>query len=266
LSQKDEIRLQALPQSQLELEIFRALLDDAERDIMLWLRAKPSAQEQVCLHAMQPRLGEIYRIVTHQIEGRASPNEDKERVQIGQGVLSLLHKAKEVRGCVVGESWDRLVNYLAPERDASRRKVERVPAEPKPAAGRDQKQDNAEQQPELAPKSWQELEIAFLSDERVEICCGGTNRQTYNYAELGFQDRRNEKPNRAWVMLREIAEKKGTIPRPSPGKDRAKIQKRMEEIREKLLGRFNIEADPIPFNGNTYQASFKISCRASFET
>ncbi len=135
----------------------------------------------------------------------------------------------------------------------------------KPAAGRDQKQDNAEQQPELAPKSWQELEIAFLSDERVEICCGGTSRKTYNYAELGFQDRRNEKPNRAWVMLREIARKTGTMPQPSPGTGRAMIQKRMEEIREKLRGHFGIETDSIPFNGSSYQTSFKISCRASFD-
>jgi len=67
-------------------------------------------------------------------------------------------------------------------------------------------------------------------------------------------------------MLREIAKTSGTIPRPLAGKDRAMIQKRIEEIREKLRGRFKIEDDPIPFNGNTYQASFKISCRPSFET
>jgi hypothetical protein len=68
-----------------------------------------------------------------------------------------------------------------------------------------------------APKSWDEIELAFLSDEET-----------------------------------------GTIPRPSAGKDRAMIQKRIEEIREKLRGYFKIEGDPIPFNDNMYQASFKI--------
>ncbi len=126
------------------------------------------------------------------------------------------------------------------------------------------------QPPERAPKSWQEIEITFLSDHRIDINCGGANRKTYNYADLGFQDRRdrkNAKPNRAWEMLREIAKRKGTIPRPSPGTNRAMIQKRMEEIREKLRGHFkNIEGDPIPFNCDRYQASFRISCGPSFET
>ncbi len=116
-----------------------------------------------------------------------------------------------------------------------------------------------------APKSWDEIEVAFLSDERVEIC-SGTTRQNCNYGELGFEDRRNGKPNRAWVTLREIAGQNGAMPKPLPGKDRAMIQKRIEEIREKLRGHFKIEADPIPFNGSMYQASFKISRRPCSDT
>jgi uncharacterized protein YPO0396 len=54
--------------------------------------------------------------------------------------------------------------------------------------------------------------------------------------------------------------------RPTAGKGRATVQKRIEEIRERLCGRLGIEANPIPFNGHTYQASFKISCRPSFNT
>jgi hypothetical protein len=107
------------------------------------------------------------------------------------------------------------------------------------------------------PRSWQEIEISFLSDERVQIC-SGHDRKTHNYGELGFADRRSGKPNRAWVMLREAAKKNGTIPRPSPGKDRAMIQKRMQEIRKKLRIHLRIETDPIPFNGSSYQTSFKI--------
>ena len=73
--------------------------------------------------------------------------------------------------------------------------------------------------------AWQEIEITFLSDHRVEICCGA-NRNTYNYGELGFQDRRSgksqePKPTRAWVMLCGIAQQKGTLPRPPAGKNRA---------------------------------------------
>jgi hypothetical protein len=119
--------------------------------------------------------------------------------------------------------------------------------------------------------AWQEIEITFLSDHRVEIFCGDTDRRTYNYGDLGFQDRRSgknqaPKPTRAWVLLCELAKLNGTLPRPPAGKSRAMIQKRIEEIREKLQGHFGTEADPIPFNGTAYQTSFKISCGPSFDT
>ncbi len=116
------------------------------------------------------------------------------------------------------------------------------------------------------PQSWQEVEIAFLSDERVEICIGGKHRKTYNYGELGFEDRRNGKQNLAWLMLRELAKNQGIMARPSPGQNRAAIHKRVQEIRIRLKLRYRIDADPIPFNGTTYSASFRISCRPSFET
>jgi hypothetical protein len=67
-------------------------------------------------------------------------------------------------------------------------------------------------------------------------------------------------------MLREIAVQNGTMSRPLAGPKRAMIQKRIQEIREKLRNHFNIGGDPIPFNGNTYQTSFRISCRPSFKT
>ena len=114
--------------------------------------------------------------------------------------------------------------------------------------------------------SWDEVEIAFLSDERIEIWVGGKHRSTHNYGELGFEDRRTGKPNLAWVMLRELAKERGTIPQPQAGQHRAMVQKRIEEIREKLRNHFGIEGDPIPFNGSAYQSGFAISCRESFDT
>lgn len=115
-------------------------------------------------------------------------------------------------------------------------------------------------------KAWPEIEIAFLSDERIEICSRG-ERKTCNYGELGFEDRRSGKPNRAWVMLRQLAQSTGELPTANiQGKQLAQVQKRIEEIRGKLREHFGIETDPIPFNGTDYQVSFKISCRPSFNT
>ena len=129
----------------------------------------------------------------------------------------------------------------------------------------DLQQDNGAKTRLNFATSWTEIEVAFLSDERIEVCING-QRKTYNYGELGFEDRRDGKPSRAWVMLREIAGRNGTIPKPEAGKNRAAIQKRIEEIRERLRTHFKIEGDPVPFNGNAYQTSFKINRRPSFET
>jgi hypothetical protein len=115
-------------------------------------------------------------------------------------------------------------------------------------------------------RSWEEVEISFLSDERIEICVGGKHRSTHNYGELGFEDRRTGRPNLAWVMLRELAKERGTIQQPQAGQYRVMVQKRIEEIREKLRNHFEIAGDPIPFNGSTYQSGFAISCRKSFDT
>ncbi len=117
-----------------------------------------------------------------------------------------------------------------------------------------------------APKSWQEIEIAFLSDHRVEISCGATERKAYNYSDLGFEDRRSGKQNLAWTMLSLLAEKRGTMTEPPPGEKRAMAQKRIQELRRWLQAHFRIDTDPIPCNGGVYQTSFKIGCRPSFNT
>ena len=41
--------------------------------------------------------------------------------------------------------------------------------------------------------TWEDIEILFLSDERVQIR-NGTNRETRNYAEFGFADGQDRKP------------------------------------------------------------------------
>ena len=58
--------------------------------------------------------------------------------------------------------------------------------------------------------SWEQIEITFLSDERVQIR-RGKSIETRNYAEFGFQDGRNQIPNRAWETLRRFGELRGII-------------------------------------------------------
>ena len=121
---------------------------------------------------------------------------------------------------------------------------------------------------EYRAESWQAIEISFLSDERIQIRCG-PQIETRNYGELvGFADRRNGKPNQAWVMLRAMAEAKGLIrDAAKAGRDWPRVEKRMQEIRKALREHFAIPADPVPYiEGAGYQARFKIGCAPSFHT
>jgi hypothetical protein len=176
------------------------------------------------------------------------------------------------------ECWNTLLNAISEERQrrvtgdqlaANRSRTE--PSRPQNSDKTAQTVETTIRVEQKEPTGWHEVEITFLSVHRVTILSNDKNPKTYNYGELGFQDRRSGKgeeprPNRAWVMLCEMAKHGGTLPRPSPGKERTMVQKRIEEIRERLRGHFGIEGDPIPFNRNVYQTSFKINCGPSFNT
>jgi hypothetical protein len=120
-----------------------------------------------------------------------------------------------------------------------------------------------------APKAttWEEIQILFLSDERVQIL-NGPSRETRNYAEFGFADGRTEKPNVAWETLRAMAQQRGVLQDETVTKQPwPKVEKRIQEIRKVLRDHFGISVDPIPFvEGVGYRAQFKIGCGPSFET
>ncbi len=119
----------------------------------------------------------------------------------------------------------------------------------------------------VEPVTWQSVEISFLSDERLQILIG-KKRATLNYAEFGFEDGRDGKPNRAWKVLRAMAENRGTIPDgTSVSMPWPSVEKAIQEIRKALCQHFGISDDPIPFvKGVGYQACFRIGCRPSFNT
>jgi hypothetical protein len=120
--------------------------------------------------------------------------------------------------------------------------------------------------PPGVPLDWEDVEISFISDERVNTMCG-TETQTCNYAEMGFRDKRSGKPNQAWVLLRAFAEAKGVMPEASrSGKEFLAVEKRFERLRQALKKHFQIDSDPI-LRGPvcSYRCRFKIGCGPSFE-
>jgi hypothetical protein len=100
-------------QSQLdELGGLRGLIEDATRDTTLWLQADPSAEERAHVLAMQERLASLDRIVARRMERRVSPKDNWEWSEATRDVLSLLEKAKQVRGNIVGKGLARLPDHL----------------------------------------------------------------------------------------------------------------------------------------------------------
>jgi hypothetical protein len=113
---------------------------------------------------------------------------------------------------------------------------------------------------------WENINISFLSDERVQVEVG-RQVETRNYVEMGFEDKRSGKPNQAWGLLRALAVAGGVIPNAARNsKDFIAMVKRIERMRETLRRHFGISSDPIPLDSKQgYCCRFHIRCAPSFE-
>jgi hypothetical protein len=112
---------------------------------------------------------------------------------------------------------------------------------------------------------WEDIEISFLGYDTVRIQIGQAFRNR-NYAELGFEDRRSEKPNRAWRVLMALAEPRsdtkciGRTEMTWPQEER-----RFQEIRKVFRKYFGLDGDPLPYvRGSGYRVRFRIRCAESF--
>lgn len=117
--------------------------------------------------------------------------------------------------------------------------------------------------------TWPELEIRFLSDERIQVTIQGKTA-TGNFAEMGFEDRRTETPRRAWESLRRLAEA-GALDFQRSTTERRRLEKRAQEIRKYLrqivstLGFQPDDSDALPLERGRYVPKFKIRTARSFE-
>ena len=114
--------------------------------------------------------------------------------------------------------------------------------------------------------AWSEIEIQFLSDERIQVFIQERTGETYNYAEFGFENHSTKKPNRAWVALRELGKSEGEVPLARQDPNWPKLEKRIQEIRRVLRAHFRLPGDPVPFKKAVgYRTAFRISCAPSFD-
>src|SRR5262249_22937372 len=117
------------------------------------------------------------------------------------------------------------------------------------------------------PTKWQDVELVLLSDYQLQV----RNADVFNYAELGFADRRGgkEKPNSAWLLLRKLAESGGHIMIAGLDPKRSQVEKQVQQIRSNLRQHFGLSEDPLSFTKDEdhvgYHAKFKISCSPSYQ-
>jgi hypothetical protein len=122
----------------------------------------------------------------------------------------------------------------------------------------------------LHVSNWEDIEIAFLSEGRVQIR-SGQETETCNFGDLGFADGRTGKnPRRAWIVLQIMAQSGGIIRDTQKTHGTwSRVEKRIQEIRELLRQYFGMssETDPIPFvDGTGYRARFRIVTAPSYDS
>ena len=129
-------------------------------------------------------------------------------------------------------------------------------------------------------RTWRDIAICFLSDFKIEIRAG-EKIEALTYGELGMDDRRVERskralgpaghkkptrPKRAWLTLRELAEKNGVLEFGTKSRiEWPKVEKDIQALRKVLQKHIGIQDDPIPFLQGTYRTQFKLSCSPSFD-
>ena len=127
--------------------------------------------------------------------------------------------------------------------------------------------------PKPQAHKWEDIDISFLSDQRVQITIG-PQTETRNYAEMGFASKQNGMPVLAWHALRTMAEDGGVTTVASDSRKWAKVEKRMQEIRNVLRHQFGLTDDPVPYTKKTprnpgefgYRTKFKLSCGPSYQS
>ena len=94
----------------------------------------------------------------------------------------------------------------------------------------------------IAGTRWKSIIIQFLNPNRVSISVGKYQHET-NYADMGFSDGRNSKPNQQWVFLRTLARIGGEMTW-KDSEAQKKYKKTKELLSESLRTYFPIDDDP----------------------
>lgn len=99
-----------------------------------------------------------------------------------------------------------------------------------------------------AGTTWQNIIIQFTDSDYVNIQVAGHSHPT-GFADMGFVDKRTDKPTIQWGLLSLLAKGGGELPNSSSDVS-DKYKKHKQILSDKLKGYFNIETDPFePYKG-----------------
>jgi hypothetical protein len=230
---------------------------------------EPAQVEKIVEHCISLFADRAYTEKVHRYAKLTRAQLNWAKFHFNRAVRLLLEKPLDDLGL---EAWERRVNELEAK---GTRDTESAAAEEPLDADRTQ---DAEQRLVGAPSSpppaldttasrWEDVAILLVSDEAVEITIG-SNTSIKNFHELRFVDRRKDRPNQAWTMLRILAWHKGIITDAgNAGQQWSKVEKRIQEIRKALRQLTSIPTDPLPYiSGTGYRAQFRISCAPAYYT
>lgn len=105
---------------------------------------------------------------------------------------------------------------------------------------------------------WPKVTIDFISDEVINVSCGGGAGRRFEPDQLGLKSKKNGKAREAWFLLKQLALSGGTVPLHEAG-DPTKAEKRKQELSRSLRDSFGIDSDPFQVIKGEYRALFVVS-------
>lgn len=116
--------------------------------------------------------------------------------------------------------------------------------------------------------SWYDVSIRFLSNETAELKAGSKS-EGKNFAEMGFMDNRNKRPNKLWKVLMLFGSHNGEISWETLGLPldiNKNLKKHVHRLRHRLKQLFQIDDDPFEKyrKVKAYKSKFKIELLDKF--
>lgn len=114
------------------------------------------------------------------------------------------------------------------------------------------------------PSKWSELTLTFVKLETIQVKLAGKQPVSRTFVEMGFENKKNGKPNLQWTMLQGLAKENGELYSVhnllKSANAKMNAEQRIKRIRHLLRKNFQLKADPIPWikADKCYRCSFTL--------